>query len=534
MSLQSLLLVWLWTAAPAAAQWGGELRFCLHSEPRTLHPALADDEASETVRYLMGGVLVRVNRGTQQTEPGLAKSWKVLEQGRAIRFELRQGVVFSDGTPFTSDDVVFTMETLTDPALHSSIGDSFRTEAGIARAAAEGPHTVVIRSPAPLAGGVQLFDEVAILSRRSPLKEAAVLGPFRLAERKAGAYLRLERNPHYWKLQNGRRLPYLDSIRLDIQQNRDAEMLRFRRGDLHLIASLDPDQYQDLAREKPAFARDAGPSLESEFLWFNMAPTAPLAAHVKQWFASRNFRLAVSHSIRRDDLCRVVYHGHAAPGAGPFPAANLLWCNRKLQPHAFDLALARRLLEADGFHLEGSVLRDRTGHPVEFSLITNSGNRAREQMASMIQQDLAAIGIRLNLSTLDFPSLLERIGKSLRYEACLLAFNNVDPDPDGQMNLWLSSSNNHAWNPRQASPATPWEAEIDRLMRQQASTPDPHRRKQLFDRMQEIVLEQAPILYLVNRNAMMGISPSLANVRPSVLYPRVWWNADELYLSSKP
>ena len=152
----------------------------------------------------------------------------------------------------------------------------------------------------------------------------------------------------------------------------------------------------------------------------------------------------------------------------------------------------------------------------------------------MIQQDLAALGIRLNVVTLDFPSLLERIGKTMQYEACLLGLNNVDLDPDGQMNVWLSSSTNHAWNPRQASPATPWEAEIDRLMKAQASEAQASRRKALFDRVQEIVSEQAPILYLLNRNALVAVSPALGNVQPSVLYPRVVWNIDEIRLARNP
>ncbi|MBZ5618351.1 MAG: ABC transporter substrate-binding protein [Acidobacteriia bacterium] len=528
MRILTLILISSLSAVPAAAQWGGELRLSLHSEPKTLNPALVDDDASETVRYLTGGVLVRVNRLTQQAEPALARSWKVLDAGKTLRFQLREGVCFSDGTPFTADDVVYTMETLMDPNLHSPVGDSLRTGTGTARASAEGPYAAIIRFPEALAGGVRLFDQVAILSRRSPLKEGAVLGPFRIAGRKPGAYLKLERNPHYWKVQSGRRLPYLDSVQLDIQQNRDAEFLRFRRGELHLLSSLDPDQFEQLAREKPDWAKDAGPALENEFVWFNMAPSAPLPAYKKAWFASRNFRRAVSHAIRRDDLCRVVYHGHAAPGIGPFPSANLFWFNRKLKPHLFDLELARRLLAQDGFRTDGRKLRDRTGNPVEFSLITNAGNKGRERMASMIQQDLAALGIGLNVVTLDFPSLLERISKSMQYEACLLGFNNVDLDPDGQMNLWLSSSTNHAWNPREPSPATAWEAEIDRLMKAQASEPQGSQRKALFDRVQAIVWEQAPIVYLVNRNALVAVSPSLANVQPSVLYPRVIWNIDEI------
>lgn len=531
MKILALTLISLLGAVQANAQWGGELKLSLHNEPKTLHPSLVDDDASETVRYLTGGVLVRVDRLTQRPVPALALSWAVLDAGKTLRFRLREGVSFSDGTPFTADDVVFTIETLMDPNLHSPVGDSLRTGTGAVRATADGASTVTIRFPAVLAGGVALFDQVAILSRRSPLKEGAVLGPFHLSSRKPGIYLRLERNPNYWKTQSGRRLPYLDSIQLDIQQNRDAEFLRFRRGELHLLSSLDSDQFDDLARDKPGWAKDAGPALENELLWFNMASAAPLPAHQKLWFSSRNFRLAVSHAIRRDDLCRVVYRGHAAPGIGPFPPANLFWFNSKLKPHIFDLELARRLLSEDGFRIDGRKLRDRSGNPVEFSIITNAGNKARERMASMIQQDLAAIGIQVNIVTLDFPSLLDRIGKTMQYEACLLGFNNVDPDPDGQMNLWLSSSSNHAWNPRQTSPSTPWEAEIDRLMKAQASEPQAAKRKTLFDRVQEIVMEQAPVLYLVNRNALVAVSPLLANVQPSVLYPRVMWNIDEISLS---
>ena len=98
--------------------------------------------------------------------------------------------------------------------------------------------------------------------------------------------------------------------------------------------------------------RDSGPSLEGEMMWFNMSPGAPIPEYRKAWFRSRNFRRAVSHSIRRDDLCRVVYRGHASAGIGPFSAANLFWFNQALKPHAFDLAEAKRLLAADGFRAQ--------------------------------------------------------------------------------------------------------------------------------------------------------------------------------------
>ena len=96
------------TLGSALAQNGGELRFCLRSEPKTFDPLLVDDDSSLSIRYLTGGVLVRVNRHTQDLEPELAESWKLSNGGKVITFKLRHGVSFSDGTAFSSEDVVFT------------------------------------------------------------------------------------------------------------------------------------------------------------------------------------------------------------------------------------------------------------------------------------------------------------------------------------------------------------------------------------------------------------------------------------------
>src|SRR5258707_552654 len=371
------LICFALTSTAAFSQSGGELRFCLRSEPKTFDPLLVDDHSSLSIRYLTGGVLVRANRKTQDLEPELAESWKVSKDGKQITFKLRRGITFSDGSPFSSEDVAFTMQRLMDPALHSSTGDAFRSGSGAVSTKIIAPDQIAIIFPAPLAGLERLFDQVAIMSAHSPKKEAAVLGPFLVAEYKAGSSVLLRRNPNYWKKDSqGHRLPYLDSIRLDIQSNRDVEMLRFKRGELDLINVLD----------------------------------------------------------------------------------------------------------------------------------SNAGKKPRERMAVMVQEDLGKLGIKVNVVTLDFPSLIERISQKFNYEAAMLGFRNVDLDPNGQMNIWLSSAEDHAWNPQQKSPETAWEAEIDRLMRAQAYTADPKKRKENFDRVQERVAEQTQFIYLVNLNALSAVS----------------------------
>jgi peptide/nickel transport system substrate-binding protein len=517
-------------SALALAQ-GGELHFCLKSEPKTFNPVQVADDSSEVVRYLTGGVLIRVNRKTQQLEPELATSWKITDAGRTITFKLREGLYFSDGTPFTSDDVAFTVQQLMDPNLHSITGDVFRSGAGTVQTRVLGKNQVMVTFPAAVAGLDRLFDQVAIMSAKSPKKEMAVLGPFYVADYKAGSYVYLRKNGNYWKRDaGGHKLPLLDAVKLDIQPNRDIELMRFKRGELDLINAVDSDYFDKLASASPNQVRDAGPSLDSEQMWFNQVASAPIPDYKKAWFSSQNFRQAVSLAINRSDLCRIVFANHAQPAVGPTSPANRLWFNSKLKPYPFDKQDALNHLALAGFRLQGDTLRDRDGHAVEFSIVTNSSSKPRERMATMIQQDLRDIGIKVNVVTLDFPSLIERISEKFNYEAAILGLTNVELDPNVQMNVWLSSSENHQWNPNQKTPATTWEAEIDKLMRVQASSADVKKRKAAWDRVQEIVYEQQPFIYLVNKNALSAVSPTLANAQPVVLRPQTYWNIDELYV----
>jgi peptide/nickel transport system substrate-binding protein len=519
---------WLFVGG-AVAQGGGELRFCLRSEPKTFDPLKVDDDASESIRYLTGGVLVRMNRQTQALEPGLAESWEVSKDGRGIVFKLRSGIAFSDGTPFSAEDVAYTVQQLMDPALHSPTGDSFRSGPGKVETKIISPTQISITFPAAVAGLDRLFDQVAIVSAHSPKKEMAVLGPFVVADYKAGASVLLKRNPNYWKSDaQGRKLPYLDSIELDIQANRDVEMLRFKRGEIDLINSLDSEYFDKLAATSPQQVRDAGPSLDSEQMWFNEVAKAPIPAYKRAWFRSQNFRRAISEATNRDDLSRVVFHGHAQPAVGPVSPANKFWFNAKLKAEPYSPETALKTLQADGFHLDSGVLKDRDGNAVVFSIITNAGNKSREQMAVMIQEDLQKIGVHVNVVTLDFPSLIARMTQTFDYEAILLGLTNVDLDPNGEMNLWLSSSDNHQWNPQQKTPETAWEAEIDKLMRAQASSADAGKRKEAFDRVQEIVYEQAPFIFLINKNALSAVSTTVHGAHPVILHPQTFWNAEQL------
>jgi len=511
-------------AAPAQ-----ELRFCVQADPKTFDALQVSDEPSEIVRYLTGGVLVRVNRVTDQLQPELAESWALTDGGRAITFHLRAGLKFSDGAPLNASDVARTLNTALAPKQASPAGDTFRSAQGDPEVLADSPLEITIRYPQPKPGIDRLFDTLSIVPANAGRLPASA-GPFFISEYRPGDFVRLARNPNYWKRDDaGRHIPYLDSIRIDIQPNREIELARFLRKEIHLINKMQPEGFDRVAKEMPAAARNLGASLDSEFLWFNQSDSA-VPQWKRKWFASSVFRHAISASINRDDLARIVYRGHAHPAAGPFSPSNRFWFNASLKPLPFDPPAALRSLAGEGFALRDGVLRDRDGHAVEFSVITNAGNRTREATAAVIQDDLRKIGVQLNIVTLDFRSLIERISKTSQYEACLLGFANVEVDPIEQMNIWLSSGPQHQWRPLQKTPATPWEARIDKFELLQASEPSRELRKKAFDEVQRIVVEQEPFIYLVNPDYLTAISPSLRGGHPVTAPPQILWNVESLRL----
>ena len=518
-------------SAQAAPRLPGELAWTIGYDPRTFDPAKVDDQESEMVRYLTAGVLLRFNRSTQQMEPRLAESWSVSPDGTTISFKVRAGLKFSDGSTLTSKDAAWSIRRVLLASTGAPVAAEFLSPSAVTVDTPD-ERTVVVHLPKRVIGIGKVFDEIAIEPADRPSEGHITAGPFVVAEYRRSQYVRLRRNPHYFEkdASAGNLLPYASGIRLDIVENPEQETRAFLRGEYDLIEGLPPDYFELLRRRDPASARDLGPSLNTEQVWFNQSPEAPLPTWEKSWFQNRAFRTAVSEAIHRSDLARIAYGGHATPANGFISPANTAWYNQNIPVPHTDVSAARLLLAKAGFHPNGSVLEDASGHVVKFSILTNAGNAARLKMATMIQQDLGALGMQVTVVTLDFPALVERLMHTQEYEACLLGLENVDPDPNAMMNIWLSSSPNHQWNPSEKLPATPWEAEIDRLMNLQATSISSVERKRAVDKVQQIVADQKPFIYLVYPNVLVAVSPRLRGVQPAVLTPNLFWNVEKLQL----
>ena len=243
----------------------------------------------------------------------------------------------------------------------------------------------------------------------------------------------------------------------------------------------------------------------------------------------------MSRATDREGIVRRVYRGRATPLWGHVPPGNKLWVNRSLPRPARSVERARALLRAAGFSWKADgALLDKDGQSVEFTIVTNTGNTERIQIATIIQDDLKQLGMRVSVVTLALRGLLDRLLTTGDYEACVLGLGGGDGDPSSEMNVWLSSGSTHLWNPGQRQPATAWEAEVDMLMRQQLAVRDVQARKRLYDRVQELVAQNLPIISLVSPSVLVGATKGLANLRPTIVDHHALWNVEELFWRGGP
>jgi peptide/nickel transport system substrate-binding protein len=536
---------------------GGTLVVALRSEPKTLNPVLALDATSREVIRCLNGDLIDINRFSQETQPALASSWSASPDGKDYTLHLRRGVRFSDGQPMTADDVLFTFQVYTDEKIDSPQRDLLVVDGKPISAEKLDDYTVRFHVSRPYAPAERLFDGIAILPRHLLEKDYqsggfshawtltadpsqfAGLGPFRLKEYVPGQRLVLERNPYFWEQdRKGQKLPYLNEVVFLFVPTEDAQIVRFESGDTDILSRFSTDNFALLQKEQSAKAYhvyDLGPGLEYNFLFFNLNDLAsknlPGVAAKQAWFQSVAFRQAVSEAIDRDGIIRLVYNSLATPLWGHVTPGNKLWVDRQLPHPPRSLDRARELLKSAGFSWKNDgTLADGRGNAVEFSILVSSSNEQRAKIATLIQDDLKQLGMTVHVVPLEFRAVVDRLTNTLNYEASIMGLGSGDTDPTAEMNVWLSTGGTHLWHLSQAGPATPWEAEIDRLMQQQLVERNYAARKRLYDRVQQIVAENEPIICLASPDILVAARNRVGNFQPAILDPYTLWNVDQLFI----
>ena len=537
-------------ASATAPTRGGELIASLRAEPATHNRYVDYSAPGEVLALLTHATLVRVNRVTDTLEPWLAESWSESPDHLTYTLKLRQGVVFSDGTPFTSADVVFSFRALYDPRLKSPLANDTLVNGKALQIEAPDPASVIVRLPSVFAPGLRLIDGVPILPRhrleraltggtfndawsvKTPVSEIAGLGPFVLVEHVSGERMVVARNPHYWRKDAaGNPLPYLDKLTV-VFASQASEALKLQAGEIDLMTNADirSDDYTAFKRaadQGHVRLIDGGLGLDPNLLWFNLT-----AAHAKEpagrLFNQKPFRQAVSCAVDRQAIVNAVYLGAAVPIYGPITPANRTWFADVRPACEHDVARARARFAAAGLTDRNGVgiLEDARGQPARFSVLTQAEN-IRTRVVAVLQQQLRQAGIVVDIVPLDPGALFGRFAKG-DFDAIYYGIQSSAIDPALSPGFWLSSGRYHFWNPSQKTPATDWERRLDDLMRQQAETFNSDERRRLFTDVQRIFVEEMPAIYFLTPKVTLAVSARVVNPQPVPQIPQLLWNADSL------
>ena len=540
---------------------GGSITYRLTSAPQSFNYLMAKDEHTLiTAFYLLGGRLVEFDQDQQKHIPGLAASWKMADDKRTIELTLRDGLKFSDGHALTADDVAFTMRALYDERTQSPIYRDTMLVGGrpIETSVVDALHLRMV-FPETVAAPEGYLSNIVVLPRHilegdfasGTLKDAwsvtsdpqrvITAGPFIVESVTPGERFQLKRNPNYWKKDSaGNQLPYLDSLVIEIVADPNNAITRLQQNSLDIIDRIRPTDYASLRSSQGGVrGYDLGPGMNTDYIWFNLNDGVtngkPIVDPIKRaWFTDVRFRQAVAHAIDRKSIASSNLQGLATPLYGFISPGNRAWVAEDIPRAEYNLERARALLREAGFTLRGSAeapeLVDAKGNRVEFTLVVPVENRPRVEMATVIQEDLAKLGIKMQPAEIEFQALTARWSQSYDYDAVLLGLSVTDPDPSSFTNLLQSASSNHQWYPKEAKPSTEWEARIDQLDTQQAHELDAARRKAIFRDIQIIMAEQLPLIPIVARHITSAASTRVGNYRPGTVLPYSLWNADELFV----
>lgn len=544
---------------PQTGKPGGRLTVSVIGEPKVFDPITNNENSSSQVIGMMFSSLLGYDPGEQTYYPFMLKSLTVGPDNQTWTAKLREGLKWSDGQPITVDDVMFTVQVVYDPQIITPLSDILQVGGKpleftkvddltftIMPAEPTGFMHVMLASLTPVPK--HMLEEAykagqyntALNVNIDPAKLVGS-GPFKLQVYQPGERVVLVRNEHYFRVdKNGYRLPYLESMVFSIAPDLDAMTAKFRAGEADTLDSPRPEMIPDLrvAQRAERFRLyDKGPGDTATFFWFNQkqgnnADGKPYVdPDLQKVFADEKFRKAVYHGINRDAMTRTVLRGLGVKAKSLTPVALENWHNPNLPDYDYDPEKAKAMLEEAGYRdATGDMVREIPGtdKPLTFTFITNVENKTRTELATIIATDLRGIGINATPQSVDFNTLVTQLNDTHQYEACLLGLAG-SIHPITSMNVWRSSGRTHLWNPLQESPATEWEAEIDRLANDFSRSLEFEQQQATFFKMQEVLMNHAPILPLYYPKEFSCIRNDFSNVRPTP-FADSFWNAEELFV----
>lgn len=470
----------------------------------SLIPNITSDGASHEVGSLIYTGLVTRDRD-MNIVPDMAESWEFSQDCLHLVFKLKKNAVWHDGRPFTADDVVFTHQTMLNPKTPTAYREDFKAVESVE---AVDPHTVGITYTKPYAKALQSWSTWMLPRhllasyveegrlRDSPQGRSAPVGtgPYRFKEWRTGERIVLVANRQYYD--EG---PFISRVVYRVIPSQATIFLELKAQGVD-AASLTALQYRRQT-EYPAFRKAYQkfryPSNSYTYFGFNLKDPR---------FADRRVRQAFAYALDKRQFIDGVRQGLAREATGPYKPGTWVY-NPNVKRYPYDLDRARRLLAEAGWaekNADGLLVKD--GKPFTFTLLTNQGNDERKKIAEIIQASLREIGVGVEIKILEWASFIKEYVKKRRFEAIVLGWG-LGQDPD-QYEIWHSSKT----GPDQLNHISFANAEVDELLERGRSTCHQAERKRYYDRIQEILAEEQPLIFLYFPDALPTVARRVHNI----------------------
>lgn len=479
-----------------------------------LIPLLASDSTSHEIAGLVFNGLIKYDKDVHIVGD-LAGSWEISRDGLVITFHLRKGVRWHDGKPFTAHDVLYTYQVTVDPKTPTAYAGDFLK---VKKAEVLDDHTFRATYDRPFAPALMSWS-VGILPRHllegrdittSPLGRHPIgTGPYRFKEWVAGQKIVLVSNPDYFE---GR--PYIDGYILRIIPDTATMFLELRANGIDRMG-LTPLQFtrqteNNLFREN--YRKYRYLSFAYTYMGYNLKN--PL-------FADKRVRQALAHAVNREEIIDGVLLGLGKPATGPYKPGT--WAhNPNVRTYSHDPEKAKALLAEAGWRRTDGGFLEKDGKPFEFEIITNQGNEIRAKCAEIIQRRLAEIGIRVKIRVIEWAAFVNDFINKRKFDATILGWT-IPMEPD-LYDVWHSSKT----GPQELNFVSFRNDEVDALIVRARETFDQPLRKQCYYRIQEILAEEQPYLFLYVPDALPILHARFRGVEVAPL--GIGWNFIRWYV----
>jgi len=509
---------------------GGTFYYWGLGDPKTFNYDWAQETSSTDPLGFILGTLIEADEGGMPSLPGLAKDWWFSDDGLTFFVQIREGIQWSDGAPFTLDDVYWTFVNVSFVPENTANGNGSYLDSNDQLPVVEivDDTTISFTWTVPQVTALRQIGFRPIMPKHvleevvangtypefwtiADFDKLVGMGPFVIADYVEGVRIVFERNPYYWKVDgNGVRLPYFDKLNYELLADQNTSLLRFEAGEIDLYGPT-AEQFPrlaEMAAEKGWITGVGGPALGSQFVTFNFNSTDPVK---REWFRNDGFRRAFVYAMDRDAIIESLYNGLGSPLYGPVSPSSGFY-NPEIEKFAYKYSITRARLELKrgGFDwLPDGTCVDANGNPVEFTLLTNAGNVVREAICNIIVDGAAKLGIKVNFRPIDFNTVVSRLTDAT-YEAVVIGLTG-SVDPGTGWNVYRLDGGLHFWNyPPDYNPddhitedmyiLPDWEKRVDEIFRLQTSAVDPQDRYDLFAEFQMLFAEYQPVVYTIAQN----------------------------------